>query len=536
MARMIVLLSGPVSSGKSTLADALVQQAGFQLIKTWEMLTERAPEVARERAALQRLGEQLDIDTRGDWVATDLSRRARTLPEQALIVIDAVRIPGQVEAVRRSFGPRVLHVHLTAPEEILERRYKHRRRGDIKELASYTAVQDSKTERDVDQLGDIADVVIDTNRCTKEDVFVRAASHLGLFGRGYPRLVDVLVGGEFGSEGKGQVAAYLSREYDLLIRVGGPNAGHKVYEEPDPYTFHILPSGSRASTAQLVLGPGTVIHIPTLLKEIAECDISADRLSIDPQAMLISEDDRKNEAALVKAIGSTGQGVGYATARRILHRGVNPVALARDASELRPFIRETWRVIEERCRDQSRILLEGTQGTGLSLYHGFYPHVTSRDTTVAGCLAEAGLSPSRVRKVIMVCRTYPIRVQDPDADGKTSGPMSQEISLTEIARRSGLSLAELQKTERTSTTNRARRICEFDWTLLKKAAFLNAPTDIALTFVDYLHKDNRNARRFEQLTLETLRFIQEVERISEAPVSLISTRFHSRSIIDRRSW
>lgn len=536
MARMIVLLSGPVSSGKSTLAEALVHQASFHLIKTWEMLTERAPEVARERVALQLLGEQLDIETKGDWVAADLSRKARTLPEHALIVTDAVRIPDQVEAVRRSFGPRVMHVHLTAPRETLERRYKHRRRGDIKELASYAAVQNSKTERDVDQLADIADVVIDTNRCTIEDVLVRTASHLGLFGRGYPRLVDVLVGGEFGSEGKGQVAAYLSREYDLLIRVGGPNAGHKVYEEPHPYTFHILPSGSRSSTAQLVLGPGTVIHIPTLLKEIAECDISADRLSIDPQAMLISEDDWKNEAALVRAIGSTGQGVGCATARRILDRGVKPVALARDANELHPFIREAWRVIEELCRDQSRILLEGTQGTGLSLYHGFYPYVTSRDTTVAGCLAEAGLSPSRVRKVIMVCRTYPIRVQNPDADGMTSGPMSQEISLTEIARRSGLSLTELQKTERTSTTDRARRVCEFDWTLLRKAAFLNAPTDIALTFVDYLHKGNRNARRFEQLTPETLRFIQEVERVSEAPVSLVSTRFHSRSIIDRRTW
>lgn len=536
MARMIVVLSGPVSSGKSTLAGALVRQAGFELIKTWELLKERAPHVALERSALQQLGEALDRDTKGDWVAVDISRKARILPEPAMIVIDAVRIAAQVDAVRRSFGPRVIHVHLTAPEDVLGRRYKQRRRGDIKELASYSDVQASKTEREVDQLAGIADVVIDSNRCTMEDVFVRAASHLGLFGRGYDRLVDVIIGGEFGSEGKGQVAAYLSREYDLLIRVGGPNAGHKVFEEPEPFTFHSLPSGSRASTAQLALGPGAVIYVPSLLKEIADCQIGADRLSIDPQAMLISDADKATECELVKAIGSTGQGVGSATARRILDRGKPSVLLARDAPELRPFIRETWQIIEERCRDKARILLEGTQGTGLSLYHGFYPHVTSRDTTVAGCLAEAGISPSRIRKVVMVCRTYPIRVQNPDADGKTSGPMSQEIPLAEIARRSGLSLAELQKTERTSTTNRARRICEFDWALLKKAAFLNAPTDIALTFADYLNKDNRNARRFEQLTPETLQFIQEVERVAEAPVSLISTRFHSRSIIDRRAW
>lgn len=136
----------------------------------------------------------------------------------------------------------------------------------------------------------------------------------------------------------------------------------------------------------------------------------------------------------------------------------------------------------------------------------------------------------------MVCRTYPIRVQNPEGDGKTSGPMSQEISLAEISRRSGISERELRKTETTSTTKRRRRISEFDWVLLKKAAELNAPTDIALTFADYLAKRNQKARRFEQLTRDTVRFIQEVERVAEAPVSLISTRFHHRSIIDRRLW
>jgi adenylosuccinate synthase len=211
--------------------------------------------------------------------------------------------------------------------------------------------------------------------------------------------------------------------------------------------------------------------------------------------------------------------------------------MAKDIDKLKPYVRPAHDVIEAACRQQRRVLLEGTQGTGLSLYHGPYPHVTSRDTTVAGCLAEAGISPSRVRKVVMVCRTYPIRVQDPDGEGgKTSGPMSQEITLPEIERRSGIALTKLQKTETTSTTKRRRRICEFDWVLLKKAAELNAPTDIALTFVDYVSAENEKARRFEQLTSETLRFIQEIERVAEAPVSLIATRFHHRSIIDRRTW
>jgi adenylosuccinate synthase len=219
-----------------------------------------------------------------------------------------------------------------------------------------------------------------------------------------------------------------------------------------------------------------------------------------------------------------------------MHRGTEPAKLAKDISDLKPFIKDTREVLEEAFYNRKRVLLEGTQGTGLSLYHGNYPHVTSRDTTVAGCLAEAGISPSRVRKVVMVCRTYPIRVQSPEGEGKTSGPMSQEITLDEISQRSGIDINELKKIETTSTTKRRRRIGEFDWAILRKAASLNAPTDIALTFSDYLSIKNREARRFEQLNPDTIQFIQEIERVAAAPVSLISTRFHSRSIIDRRAW
>jgi adenylosuccinate synthase len=134
----------------------------------------------------------------------------------------------------------------------------------------------------------------------------------------------------------------------------------------------------------------------------------------------------------------------------------------------------------------------------------------------------------------MVCRTYPIRVKNA-ARGK-SGPLSLEIDLDEISRRSGKRLEELQRTEITSTTRRERRIGEFDWSLLHRAAFLNAPTDIALTFVDYLDVKNEKAKRFDQLTPSTINFIEEVERVSGATVSLISTGFNTRNVIDRRTW
>lgn len=534
MARLIVLLSGHVSSGKTTLSALLAERFGTVPFRTKDLIRELAPRIEDERGAMQAYGERLDRQTRGAWVRDGLTRRVKELPEDAVLVVDAVRIQGQIDAIREAYGPRVFHIHLTAPVEVLSKRYP-RRRGRFQEFKSYADVLTNRTERLVGRLEATADAVIDTNRCTKGDVVVRAAARLGLYGREYLRLVDVLVGGEYGSEGKGHIASYLAREYDVLVRIGGPNAGHTVYEEPNPYTFHQLPSGTRASGAQLVIAAGAVIDVDKLLVEIGECNVEADRLAIDPQTMTIADEDKSGERALVKCIGSTGQGVGYATARRIRERRPgSSVKLARDIPALRPFVRDTCEVLNRAFADRRRVLLEGTQGTGLSLYHGHYPYVTSRDTTVAGCLAEAGISPSRVRKVIMVCRTYPIRVQSP-AEG-TSGPMSQPTTWREIARRSGVPLEEVRRTERTSTTGRKRRVSEFDWELLRKAASLNAPTDIALTFVDYLSIRNRNARRFEQLTDETIRFVEEVERVAAAPVSLIATRFHSRSIIDRRAW
>jgi adenylosuccinate synthase len=154
-----------------------------------------------------------------------------------------------------------------------------------------------------------------------------------------------------------------------------------------------------------------VISVAQLRKEIADVDADTDRLFIDPQAMIIEPEDVEWEKEhLVNAIGSTGQGVGRATARRILGRRSKAVRLARDMAELNGYTRRPIReVLDGAFFEGKRVLLEGTQGTGLSLYHGEYPYVTSRDSSVGGCLAEAGIAPSRVRKIILVVRTYPIR-------------------------------------------------------------------------------------------------------------------------------
>jgi adenylosuccinate synthase len=535
VAKVVVVLSGPVSAGKTTLAERLVADFGAMHYRTRLLLEARAEgSVALERTAMQEFGERLDVATEGRWVAEDLVPQINQLGGQAIVVIDAVRIAEQVDALRAGLPRQVIHVHLDAARPVLEARYKRRRKSRVAEKSTYAEVISNATESRVHGLADDADVVIDTALATKRDVEVRAASYLGLTARDPGALVDVIVGGQYGSEGKGNVAFAIGSDYDLLCRVGGPNAGHKVPLE-EPFTHRLLPSATTASQAPILIGPGAVLNVDVLFDEIAGCLVEEDRLRIDPQAMVIAKRDIRAEVRLIKEIGSTGQGVGAATARRIVGRR-GGVKLARDVPALRPFVAPTHEVLFEAYARGDRVLLEGTQGTALSLYHGSYPHVTSRDTTVSGCLAEMGVAPTRVRRVIMVCRTYPIRVQSPGAKDKTSGPMGKITSWTEIARRSKIPLRELRRVEKGSVSNKQRRVAEFDWDLLQRAALLNGATDIALTFVDYLDIRNRDARRFDQLRPETIQFIEEVERVACAPVSLVSTRFDVRSVIDRRAW
>ncbi len=544
MGLRIIVLSGPVVGGKSKLAEALQSRFAMRRVKTQDIIVELTG-VDRERRALQQAGEKLDRTTDGAWVARALTQLVTRDDSGTLdavadswFVVDSARIGSQIEHIRRSFGPRVVHIHITAPREELARRYEKRKqsRPAMTELPTYAEVLSDPTESSVEELQDLADLVINTLRSTEEDVVVRVAAQLGLFGRGFDKLVDVLVGGEYGSEGKGQISAYLAPEYDVLVRVGGPNAGHRVYDEPQVMTYHHLPSGTtRNQRAHIVLGPGAVLRVSELLPEIHTAHVTFERLSIDPHAMIATDEDVEAERRLTAAIGSTGSGVGVATARKVLREVADrPVTLAKDVPELRPYIRDTLAVLDSAFARGHRVFLEGTQGTGLSLHHGSYPHVTSRDTTVAGCLSEAGIPPGRVRRTIMVCRTYPIRVESPK--GRTSGPMSRELKWQEIADRSKIDLSELLEHERTSRTKKQRRIGEFDWALIRRAASLNAPTDIALSFADYFSVKNRKARRFEQLTEDTIYFIAELERVTFAPVSLIATRFAFRSVIDRRAW
>ena len=370
----IVVLSGPVGAGKSTLGRALANHYDASYVRTQQLMRDHADDhsvdLPAERRALQQYGDKLDRETNGGWVAEAVSATlARLESPQRLVIVDSVRRLDQIQALRDAF-PRVDHIHVSAPEAVLDTRYRERGHSSgLTELSSYAEVAQNETESEVNLLARDADAAINTEHCDRHDVEIRAAAALRLLSSRADRLVDVLVGGQYGSEGKGNIAYYLASEYDLLIRVGGPNAGHKVPTTPDPYTHRLLPSGTLANPdAQLLIGPGATLDVGQLLREIADCRIEAGRLFIDPQAMIIEEADKEAETNLVTSIGSTGKGGGAAAARRILGRyyADPPVRLVHDIPELAAYVRPAAEILNEAYRRRSRILLEGTQGTALS--------------------------------------------------------------------------------------------------------------------------------------------------------------------------
>lgn len=546
----IVVLSGKTGSGKSSLATLLDERYRFLAIRTREILAGHTTTGAN-RAALLAKGRELDAERGPDWLIDAIIERLRRMGSFPGVVVDHVTSPSQLTALRKRFGTDLVHIHLWASEATLHNRYGVEV-GHAVSPEGYRAIDHLSNDAHVDALKDDADVRINTDKSDQADTLVRVAARLGLFAAPDYRCVDVVIGGQYGSEGKGNVVGYLAREYDLMVRVGGPNAGHTVAHAAGNYTYHHLPSGSRDVDARILLGPGMTIWLEGLFKEIRDCHITPERLFIDPQAMVIEEADREAETDLVNNIASTGSGSGAASARRILGRGKGDVRLARDVPELKPYVgyEGNWRgrtadLLEKAYLARQSILLEGTQGSGLSIFHGAYPHVTSRDTNVAGCLAEAGISPGRVRRIVMVIRPYPIRVGTADGpDAQPSGPMKQEITFDDVAAEANLDAAALHAAEKTSTTGRNRRVGRFEWDQFRLACALNTPTDIALAFADYVEGKNSRARRFDQLGDDTIDFIEELERVAQAPVSIINTRFPReddgsgdlRTLIDRRNW
>lgn len=332
------------------------------------------------------------------------------------------------------------------------------------------------------------------------------------------RCVDVLVGLQYGSEGKGKVAGLLANKYKAAVRVGAPNAGHSIWHEDKLYKMRTIPCAWINPGCQLYIGAGGMINMAVLADELKAIPSVLHRLHIDINTAIVNEHQAEAEVrtGMFEKIGSTTEGVGQATAAKML-RQLGDSVIAKSVKELQPFMSNVMSILNKHVDAGEPIMIEGTQGFGLCLNHGYYPYVTSRDVLASSMLSDCGLSPHTVRSVIGVMRTYPIRVFG------NSGPMgAEELSWGDVRRLSGAP-SDVDLTERTTVTKRVRRVSHMNWDMLEAAVKANRCDELAITFMDYISYDDREKTSWKELSDKSRDFVKLVEFRLQTPVTILST-------------
>lgn len=329
----------------------------------------------------------------------------------------------------------------------------------------------------------------------------------------------VTVGGFFGDEGKGKIVAYLAKRDNPTIAVRGgvgPNAGHTFAFEGKEYKVRMLPSAALNPTTRLLIGAGVLVNPKILLNEIAMFKAD-DRTFVDGQCGIIEQqhiDRDKSEDHLKSKVGTTGTGTGPANADRALRT----LKLARDVPELSLYVEDVSNSVNYALEAGEKVLVEGTQGTYLSLFHGGYPYVTSRDVTASGICSDVGIGPKRVDDVLAVFKAYVTRVG--------GGPLENEISEEEAKKRGWLEFG--------SVTGRQRRAAPFDFGLAKRAVRLNSATQIAVTKMDVIFPECAKVRDYEKMSASAKKFIDEIEGELGVKVTLVGTGPDLDDVVDRR--
>lgn len=330
------------------------------------------------------------------------------------------------------------------------------------------------------------------------------------------RKADLVVGAQWGDEGKGKIVDMLAQDYDMVCRSqGGHNAGHTIWVDGVRYALHLMPSGVLHKRIVNVIGNGVVVSPEVLISEMAQFDGLEGRLFISDRAHLNLAhhgmiDKAKERLKGDKAIGTTGKGIGPTYADKISRCGrrvgelLEPErlceALMHDFEEnkaifdalgvkapsrdellnelrhykevLAPFITNTTRLVWSALDAGKKVLLEGAQGTLLDIDHGTYPYVTSSNTISAGACTGLGLNPKEIGEVVGVIKAYTTRVG--------FGPFPSEDKSE-----AGDKMCEIGK-EFGTTTGRRRRCGWFDAVGVKYAARLNAIDKFALMKLDVL--------------------------------------------------
>lgn len=348
-------------------------------------------------------------------------------------------------------------------------------------------------------------------------------------------MLDIVVGGQGGDEGKAKVLAYLALfgKYSGGIRVGGSNAGHSIYYGGKKLGLKVIPAAVVNPGMTLYIASGSYNRIDYLFDEINEIrkiennDSIEKRLKIDYNAVIITPEQTKEEAGnvhLANAIGSVKTGTGIALRDRIM-RDKSKMCFAKDCPELKHYLCDVASEVNKGIAQGKEYLLEGTQGFKLSLLHGEFPFVTSRDTTASTFAGEAGIGPVNVNEVYIVFKPYVTRV--------APGPLENEITdEKELAR------FHLQGGEVGTVSKRKRRIGQFEWENAKRAIMLNGATKIAITHID-MFTGNEGMSKVEDMTMQAREFIDKVETelCCEPPLpdlELISYGPNTEEMIKRR--
>ncbi|MGZ5550917.1 MAG: adenylosuccinate synthetase [Nitrososphaeraceae archaeon] len=330
---------------------------------------------------------------------------------------------------------------------------------------------------------------------------------------------NIVVGGFFGDEGKGKIVAYLVKKdiISLAARGGvGPNAGHTFNLNGQTFKVRMLPSAAFNVNTKLAIGAGVLVDPKILLNEISTFH-AHDRTFVDPHCGIIKEDhilQDSTESFLKDKIGTTGTGTGPANSDRALRK----LSLAMDCSEIKNYLNDVSCMIQSDLDKKNNVLLEGTQGTYLSLYHGGYPFVTSKDVTASSVCADVGIGPKYIDEVLVVFKSYVTRVG--------GGPLENELGKEETRKRGWL--------EYGSVTGRERRSSPFNIELAKRAIRLNGGTSFALTKLDVLFPECAGVTDYSKLSLPSKRFVEEIEAELGLKAELIGTGAEVDAVIDLR--
>jgi adenylosuccinate synthase len=327
---------------------------------------------------------------------------------------------------------------------------------------------------------------------------------------------DLIVGIQWGDEGKGKIVDRLATKYDMVCRSqGGHNAGHTIWVDGVKFALHLIPSGVLNPNAINVVGNGVVLSPEAIIKEMTQFEGLEGRLFISDKAHLnlpyhALVDQAKEKLKGDKAIGTTGKGIGPAYADKINRTGfrvgelLNPAKLTTSIieyfeqnrsifdiyeiptpieselfaeldgykSKLAPFITDTTQMIWKALDSDKKILLEGAQGTMLDIDHGTYPYVTSSATVSAGACTGLGINPKDIGKVTGIVKAYCTRV------GNGPFPSEDFGADGELLRKQGHEFG--------TTTGRPRRCGWFDAVATRYASRLNGCDELALMKLDVL--------------------------------------------------